>query len=59
MAISFGKSFHIGAGVSNTKTMAVLMGGKGLGRRSRGFVGKENQFRELQIKTGMVVGRDD
>ncbi len=25
----------------------------------RGIVGKENQFRELQIKTGMVVGRDD
>ena len=25
----------------------------------RGFVGKENQFRELQINTGMVVGRDD
>ena len=28
-------------------------------KECRGIVGKENQFRELQIKTGMVVGRDD
>ena len=25
----------------------------------RGFVGKENQFRELLIKTGMAVGGDN
>ena len=26
---------------------------------SRGFVGKDNQFRELLIKTGMAVGGDN